>query len=212
VNKTHRTAIVLVPPKEVWPPIQAIRQVYDRHFLRWMPHITLIYPFRLKREWTSVIVDLTRACADVNLFEVELARFAYFSHRSSFTPTHPNLTTYTPIPRRSPLRRDQAACERVHPSLERWPDTWPREDEAATGRTARHLVTDPVSGLKGQPDLAERSPRRCVPFRPRDQTRDIAFPCLVRFLATVRGGFVTHRIIEKSNHSEHLYILQHPGR
>ena len=45
-NKTHTTAVVLIPPESVQPPIQAIRSVHDRNFLRWMPHITLLYPFR----------------------------------------------------------------------------------------------------------------------------------------------------------------------
>ncbi|MEZ4294886.1 MAG: RNA repair domain-containing protein [Polyangiaceae bacterium] len=42
---THHTAVVLVPPAELWPAIQAIRGPHDRHATRWMPHITLLYPF-----------------------------------------------------------------------------------------------------------------------------------------------------------------------
>ena len=44
-NKTHTTAVVLIPPEEVWEPIQALRRAHDRNFDRWMPHITLLYPF-----------------------------------------------------------------------------------------------------------------------------------------------------------------------
>ncbi len=43
--KVFTTAIVAIPPQEVWPAIQAIRAVNDKHFSRWMPHFTLIYPF-----------------------------------------------------------------------------------------------------------------------------------------------------------------------
>jgi poly(A) polymerase len=38
------TAIVVIPPEDVWPPIQAIRTEHDAKVRRWMPHITLVYP------------------------------------------------------------------------------------------------------------------------------------------------------------------------
>ena len=42
---THKTALVVIPPESAWPPIQAIRAEHDRKVGRWMPHITLVYPF-----------------------------------------------------------------------------------------------------------------------------------------------------------------------
>jgi hypothetical protein len=44
-GKTHQTAVAVVPPREVWGPIQAIREKHDRQFRRWSPHINLLYPF-----------------------------------------------------------------------------------------------------------------------------------------------------------------------
>jgi hypothetical protein len=41
-QKTHKTAVVVIPPDDLWAPIQALREKYDRHFRRWMPHITLL--------------------------------------------------------------------------------------------------------------------------------------------------------------------------
>ena len=41
MQKTHQSAVVLIPPREVWAPIQAIRREHDRHLRRWMPHVTL---------------------------------------------------------------------------------------------------------------------------------------------------------------------------
>jgi 2'-5' RNA ligase superfamily len=54
-QKTHQTAVVLIPPEAVWPPIQALRQQYDRHVRRWMPHITLLYPFRPREEFERIV-------------------------------------------------------------------------------------------------------------------------------------------------------------
>ena len=61
-RKTFTTAVVLIPPGEVQPAIQAIRQVHDRHFKRWMPHITLLYPFRPHSEFDQLAERFASAC------------------------------------------------------------------------------------------------------------------------------------------------------
>lgn len=43
--KTHQSAIVLVPPRDLWEPIQRIRRDRDRRHRRWMPHVTYLFPF-----------------------------------------------------------------------------------------------------------------------------------------------------------------------
>jgi 2'-5' RNA ligase len=78
--KTHTTAVVLVPPAEVWPPIQTIRQQHDRNARRWMPHITLLYPFAPHSSFAEVLPALRAACAEVTPFAITLARFALFTH------------------------------------------------------------------------------------------------------------------------------------
>ena len=45
MSKFYNSAVVIIPPQEKWESIQEIRETYDRGFNRWMPHITLIYPF-----------------------------------------------------------------------------------------------------------------------------------------------------------------------
>jgi 2'-5' RNA ligase len=42
---SHKSALALLPPSSIAPPIEAVRRVHDRHFARWPPHINLIYPF-----------------------------------------------------------------------------------------------------------------------------------------------------------------------
>ena len=84
-EKTHATAVVLVPPKEVWEPIQRIRRVHDRHVEQWMPHVTLVYPFRPRTEFHAAAPLVAAACARVGPFEVTLEEFRFFHHRHSFT-------------------------------------------------------------------------------------------------------------------------------
>lgn len=84
-NKTHTTAVVLIPPETVQPPIQAIRRVHDRNFRRWMPHITLLYPFAERRDFTEITPALTKVAQQMSSFSIELARFDAFKHRKSCT-------------------------------------------------------------------------------------------------------------------------------
>ena len=84
--KTFTTAVVLIPPGEVQSAIQAIRQVHDRHFRRWMPHITLVYPFRPRHEFDQLAERFASACRALAPFRVELAEMHCFRHRrDSFT-------------------------------------------------------------------------------------------------------------------------------
>lgn len=84
-DKTHTTAVVLIPPETIQPPIQAIRRVHDRNFERWMPHITLLYPFAPQRDFDDVIPSLAKAAQQIPSFSVALASFSAFRHRKSCT-------------------------------------------------------------------------------------------------------------------------------
>ena len=84
-NKTHTTAVVLIPSEAVQPPIQAIRRIHDRNFKRWMPHITLLYPFAERRDFTEITSALAKASQQMSPFSIELARFDAFQHRKSCT-------------------------------------------------------------------------------------------------------------------------------
>lgn len=78
--KTYQSAVVIIPPDHLWPPIQLIRQKYDRHAARWMPHITLLYPFRLREEFEALTLQFSHVCKDIDPFEIKLANFCYTEH------------------------------------------------------------------------------------------------------------------------------------
>ena len=84
-TKTHTTAVVLIPPESTQPPIQAIRRIHDRNFVRWMPHITLLYPFAERRNFADITPALTKAAQQVAPFSVEFSCFDAFKHRKSCT-------------------------------------------------------------------------------------------------------------------------------
>ena len=82
-DKTHQSAIVVIPPEPLWEPIQAIRRQYDRQVRRWMPHFTMVYPFRPRPQFDSVANDLAVVCGEMPPFEVSLVLFKYFYHGGS---------------------------------------------------------------------------------------------------------------------------------
>jgi 2'-5' RNA ligase len=79
-NKSYKTAVVAIPPEATWPPIQAIREHYDRGFRRWMPHITLLYPFRPRSEFRAAAAQLATVGERLAPFGVTLAGLNFFRH------------------------------------------------------------------------------------------------------------------------------------
>ena len=78
--KTYHTAVVAMPPPEVWEPIQAIRRQHDRHVQRWMPHITLLYPFMPRAQCDEALSVLTEAGRHLAPCQVTLTTFRSFTH------------------------------------------------------------------------------------------------------------------------------------
>ncbi|MHA2006591.1 MAG: 2'-5' RNA ligase family protein [Promethearchaeota archaeon] len=81
MSKVYTSAVVIIPPKEKWAPIQEIRKLYDRNIDRWMPHITLLYPFRSQNEYQNLEIIFTEVCKKFKPFEVSLKDFRYFIQR-----------------------------------------------------------------------------------------------------------------------------------
>jgi 2'-5' RNA ligase len=84
--KTHHAAVVAIPGRDLWEPIQSIRRRYDRHYERWMPHVTLLYPFWPRTTFDRAEPALRAACAPLARFRATLADFRHFAHgRDRFT-------------------------------------------------------------------------------------------------------------------------------
>jgi len=80
MSKVYTSAVVIIPPNERWEPIQGIRRRYDRQINRWMPHITLIYPFRPESEYDTLEQKFSAVCREIKPFEITLNSFKYFNH------------------------------------------------------------------------------------------------------------------------------------
>lgn len=80
MSKVFTSAVVIIPPEEKWALIQEIREKYDRNIQRWMPHITLLYPFRPEAEYLTLEKEFLEICKNINPFEINLKEFKYFNH------------------------------------------------------------------------------------------------------------------------------------
>jgi 2'-5' RNA ligase len=80
MSKDYFSAVVIIPPEDKWEPIQKIREKYDRQINRWMPHITLIYPFKPEDEYSRLENDFSAECQSIKPFEISLKHFHYFNH------------------------------------------------------------------------------------------------------------------------------------
>lgn len=88
MGKVYTSACVIIPPKEIWDPIQKIRRQYDRQIHRWMPHITLLYPFRPKAEFNDLEKEFKESCSQLKQFEISFRNVRYFHHK------HQNFTIW----------------------------------------------------------------------------------------------------------------------
>jgi 2'-5' RNA ligase len=85
MRKSYKTAIVMIPPDSLWEPIQKIRSKMDSKFRRWMPHITLIYPFVPYEELKSAFHQLEKYTWNLPAFQLTLREISYFRHRRHYT-------------------------------------------------------------------------------------------------------------------------------
>lgn len=86
MTKIYTSAAVIIPPEEVWLPIQTIRKRYDRQIRRWMPHINLFYPFRPKNQYIQLTDKFKQVTKTIAPFDICFKTFKFFKHgKDSYT-------------------------------------------------------------------------------------------------------------------------------
>ncbi|KAL6065052.1 Peptidyl-prolyl cis-trans isomerase E [Balamuthia mandrillaris] len=81
-----KSAVVVIPPPQLWDgPLQDIRRQHDRGFVRWMPHITLLFPFVEDLYFEEAQQRLTAALSSMKPFTLRFRKFDFFEHSKSYT-------------------------------------------------------------------------------------------------------------------------------
>src|SRR4051812_41436057 len=85
--KDHKSALVVIPPEELWDAIQQVRKEHDKAYNRWMPHINMLYPFVPESENASIIPRLESVISSTPKFEVTFSvnSISHFQHGRKFT-------------------------------------------------------------------------------------------------------------------------------
>ena len=109
---THLTAVVLIPPEDVWEPIQRIRRLHDPNIKRWMPHITLLYPFVPHALVPSAVEQVAAVVSRHSRLSIELAEFSVFNHPGG------KVTLWLSPSPPDPIKRLQAALQGDFPQCD----------------------------------------------------------------------------------------------
>jgi len=81
----YTSAIVIVPPQNLWDQIQTIRKDYDKAYYRWMPHINMIYPFIPNDKFKEAEPIIREKLQNFAPFKLVFDHFNFFQHGKNCT-------------------------------------------------------------------------------------------------------------------------------
>lgn len=88
------TAVCIVPPEDIWSPIEKIREKHDKAYKRWPPHINILFPFVNEKHFDSQVDILTNAFKDFKKFDIYFNNFGYFRRNGNKRNPNPKQSVF----------------------------------------------------------------------------------------------------------------------
>jgi len=88
----YDTALCLVPPQELWGPVERLRALYDKSYEKWPPHVNLVYPFVRVQDLpdaaeriVSILREKGAATDESHCLNISLTSSGRFTRKQSYT-------------------------------------------------------------------------------------------------------------------------------
>eukprot|EP01064_Diplonema_japonicum_P038577 TRINITY_DN9399_c0_g1_i1.p1 TRINITY_DN9399_c0_g1~~TRINITY_DN9399_c0_g1_i1.p1 ORF type:complete len:318 (+),score=43.95 TRINITY_DN9399_c0_g1_i1:26-955(+) len=154
LNKNFKNALIVMPPVDMWGPIQSIRSVHDPAFVRWMPHINMIWPFATPVWHDKCAATLRNVLSTVRPFTIYLNNFDAFVKSKGPQTLFLNPTNAT-NGRLNDLHELQKKMVKCFPDCEGSSDSFC--PHLTVGKVAHHMVNKVREGAKWKPTSFEVS-------------------------------------------------------
>jgi len=143
-----KSAVVIIPPEELWGPIQEIRKIHDKAYKRWMPHINMLYPFVNGEHFEAVVDNIRQAISSITPFKVSFKNFNYFNHGAVWL--QPQTENNNVVTLQSLLERAFPYCNDLSKKSENGftphlsVGQWPKKDLKTASVTLQKGWKDPI--------------------------------------------------------------------
>ncbi len=189
----YESILVIMPPDDLFPPIQAIRQQYDAGFERIVPHITLLYGFLPERYFEDVVDLIAPILAKLEPFTVTLTDFEVFTH-------HKSSTAYL-----RPVATPEGALHQLQATLNRlFPQCYEQSSKTSAGFNPHLSVGQFANPQEAQAKLPQWHPQKFTVNSVALLSRRLHEPCAIRHVVGI--GKLLPKVIENT---ELIELIEH---
>jgi poly(A) polymerase len=187
----YESILAIIPPEDLFPPIQAIRQQHDAGYVRIVPHITLLYGFLPDRYFDDVVDLIAPILAKMSPFAVTLTDFDVLTH-------HQSATAYLRL-----VVTPEEALHELQSTLNRlFPQCYEQSSKTAAGYNPHLSVGQFANAAAALATLPQWHPRKFTVDSVALLSRRRDEPCVIRNIVGI-GKFLPKTL----EHSELIAIV-----